>query len=249
MDLAPFLTFGFAMAALAGFVSGVVRGFTCFGANLVWAPVLVTVMDPIQALAIMGMVGLAGTVQIAIPVAKVADWNGLYPIILSSWVAAPLGLWALYHMDATNVRRAIGVFVLIIAAILISGWRYQGEHTGVKGRLAQIGTGGIGGWLSGFAGIGGPIPVLYFMAGNDPAPVQRANNVISVGALIPVALAILIFRGEVTATTLLQSAILFFPVTAGLWLGAHSFSKVPAKLFRNAVLVLLILIGISALSF
>ena len=86
MDLAPFLTFGFAMAALAGFVSGVVRGFTGFGANLVWAPVLVTVMDPIQALAIMGMVGLAGTVQIAIPVAKVADWNGLYPIIYKFYV-------------------------------------------------------------------------------------------------------------------------------------------------------------------
>ena len=49
------------MAALAGFAAGYIRGFSGFGANLIWAPVLVTVMNPVQALAIMSLVGLAGT--------------------------------------------------------------------------------------------------------------------------------------------------------------------------------------------
>ena len=247
MDLTPYMTFGFAMAALAGFAGGYIRGFTGFGSNLIWAPVLVSVMAPVQAVAIMGLVGMVGTAQIAIPVAKDADWKGIYPIILASWLTAPFGIWALYHLEADNVRRIIGVFILIIAFILMTGWRYKGERTGIKGRLAQVTTGSMAGWLAGFGGIGGPIPVLYFMASSDPAPIQCANNVISVGALIPMVLAILIYRGEVTETTLIQAAILFFPFTAGMWLGAHSFTKAPPEIFRQAVLVLLIIIGISAL--
>ena len=85
------------------------------------------------------------------------------------------------------------------------------------------------------------------MASADPAPIQRANNVISVSMLIPMVIAVLIYRGEVTEITLIQAAILFFPFTAGIWLGAHSFTKAPAEIFHKAVLVLLIIIGVSAL--
>ena len=113
--------------------------------------------------------------------------------------------------------------------------------------MAQVTTGGIAGWLASFGGIGGPIPVLYFMASSEPAPIQRANNVISVSMLIPMVLAVLIYRGEVTERTLIQTAILFFPFPAGMWLDAHSFTKAPAEILCKAVLVLLIIIGISAL--
>jgi len=247
MDFTPYLTFEFGMAALAGFAGAYIRGFTGFGSNLIWAPVLVTVIDPVQAVAIMGLVGMFGTAQIVIPVAKVADWKGIYPIILGSWITAPFGIWALYQMEPDYVRRAIGVFILIIAFILMTGWTYKGARTGIKGRMAQIGTGSIAGWLAGFGGIGGPIPVLYFMASNDPAPIQRANNVVAVAALIPMVIGILIFRGAITQTTLIQAAILFVPFTAGTWLGAHSFKIAPPQVFRKAVLILLIIIGVSAL--
>jgi uncharacterized protein len=247
MDLTPYLTFGFAMAALAGFAGAFIRGFTGFGSNLIWAPVLVTVMDPVQAVAIMGLVGVFGTAQIVIPVAKIADWKGIYPIILGSWITAPLGIWALYHIEADNVRRVIGVFILVIAVILMTGWRYKGARTGLKGRLAQVGTGSIAGWLAGFGGIGGPIPVLYFMASHDPAPIQRANNVVAVAALIPMVLAILLYRGAINENTLIQAVILLVPFTIGTWLGANSFKIAPPELFRKAVLILLIIIGVSAL--
>ena len=247
MDLTSYMTFGFAMAALAGFAGAYIQGFTGFGANLVWAPVLVTVIDPVQAVAIMALVGSVNTLQIIGPAAKQADWKGIYPIILAAAVTAPLGIWALYNMEADNVRRAIGVFILVIAFILMTGWRYKGDRTGIKGRIAQFTTGSIGGWLAGFGGIGGPIPVLYFMASNDPAPIQRANNVISVSALVPMVLIVLIYRGAITSDTLIQAALLFIPAAVGTWLGAHSFTKAPPEIFRKAVLVLLVIIGVSAL--
>jgi uncharacterized membrane protein YfcA len=235
------------MAALAAFAGAYIRGFTGFGANLIWAPVLVSVMDPVQAVAIMGLVGMVGTVQIAIPAAKDANWKEILPIVLASWITVPFGIWALYLMEAENVRRVIGIFILLIAFILMTGWRYHGDRTGIKGRLAQATTGGIGGWLAGFGGIGGPVLVLYFMASTAPALIQRANNVIGVSSLIPVVIGILIYKGAITEIILIQSAILFFPFTVGTWLGAHSFTLASPIIFRKIVLVLLIIIGIFAL--
>ena len=247
MDLTPYLTFEFSVAVLAGFVGAYIRGFTGFGSNLIWAPALVTVMDPVQAVAIMGIVGLVSTTQIALPVLKKVIWKEVYPIIIASWITVPFGIWILYDLNAKNVRQIIGIFILVIAFILISGWRYRGERTGVKGRLAQITAGGIAGWLAGIGGIGGPIPVLYFMASTDHPSIQRANNLITVSSLIPMVLIILIYNGAINETTLIQSAILFIPFSIGTWFGAHSFKHASPAIFKNAVLILLIVIGTLAI--
>jgi len=247
MDLESYLTFEFGIAALAGLIGAYDRGFTGFGANLIWAPALVTVMNPVQAVAIMGIVGLFSSIQIVLPIIKDVNWNETCPIVISAWFIAPFGVWVLYGLDAENVRKVIGIFILIIAFILLSGWRYRGDRTGIKGRLAQITTGGIAGWLSGFGSIGGPIPVLYFMSSSDHPSIQRANNIIAVCALIPMVLLVLIFKGAINEETLIQSAILFIPVVFGTWLGARSFRFASPTIFRKVVLTLLIIIGTSAL--
>jgi uncharacterized membrane protein YfcA len=247
MDVTPYLTFEFSVAILAGFVGAYIRGFTGFGSNLIWAPALVTVMDPVQAVAIMGIVGLIGTTQIALPVLKKVAWKEVYPIIIASWITTPFGIWVLYGLNAKNVRQIIGIFILTIAFILITGWRYRGKRTGVKGRLAQITTGGIAGWLAGIGGIGGPIPVLYFMASTDHPSIQRANNLITVSSMIPMVLIILIYNGAINEATLIQSAILFIPFSIGTWFGAYSFKRASPAMFKNAVLILLIVIGTLAI--
>ena len=247
MDLTPYLTFEFSVAIIAGFVGAYIRGFTGFGTNLIWAPALVIVMEPIQAVAIMGIVGLLGTTQIALPVLKLVVWKEVYPIILASWITVPFGIWALYDLDAKNVRQIIGVLVLTIASVLITGWSYHGERTGIKGRLAQITTGGIAGWLAGIGGIGGAIPVLYFMASTDHPSIQRANNIITVSSLIPMVLIILVFNGAINKITLIQSSILFIPFSVGMCFGTYSFKHASPNIFKNAVLILLIVIGTLAI--
>ena len=248
MDITSYLTIEFGFAALAGFIGSYVRGFTGFGANLIWAPALVTVMNPVQAVAIMGIVGLVSSVQIIVPVISKVNWDEVWPIITSSWLLVPFGIWALYDVNPESVRKTIGFFIIIIALILMKGWRYEGSRTGFKGKLAQLTTGGIAGWLSGFGGIGGPIPVLYFTANIDQPSVQRANNVVTVSALIPAVLIVLLYKGAINEDTLIKSAILFIPVALGIWLGARSFRNVTPSIFRNAVLILLILIGIFTLT-
>jgi uncharacterized membrane protein YfcA len=204
-------------------------------------------MDPVQAVAIMGIVGLVGTTQIVLPVLKKVVWREVYPIIIASWITVPFGIWVLYDLNAKNVRQIIGIFILTIAFILITGWRYRGKRTGVKGRLAQITTGGIAGWLAGIGGIGGAIPVLYFMASTDHPSIQRANNIVTVSSLIPMVLIILAYSGAINETTLIQSVILLIPFFIGAWFGTYSFKRASPAIFKNAVLILLIIIGTFAI--
>ena len=249
MDLTDYYTFEFFIAAFAGFIGGLIRGFTGFGANLIWAPALIMVIDPVQAVAIMALVGTFSSVQIAVPASKHVDWREIYPIILASWITVPIGIWALYSLPSDNIRRFIGFFIILIVLILFSRWKYTGARNGLRGRFAQSVTGAIAGIFTGFGGIGGPIPVLYFMASKGPTHIQRANNVIAVTALIPMVIIILTLNGEINRATLLNSFVLFFPFSLGVFLGTNGFKISQPEVFRKIVLTLLLIIGLSSLLF
>ncbi|MDP6428546.1 MAG: sulfite exporter TauE/SafE family protein [Rhodospirillales bacterium] len=244
MELLHLLDINLAIAGAVAVAAAVLRGFTGFGANLIWAPVLLFLWGPVEAVAIMGLTGLAAAAQACVPEIRRADWPEITPIVVASAICGPLGVVALVHLEPDLVRRAIGAFILIIALILASGWQYHGS----RGLTPKLITGGVAGGLAGFAAIGGPICVLYFMAAPGPAEVQRANNMISVSVLVPMVLVSLAISGGIGIDTLIRSAILLAPYSLGVWLGARLFHAIPKALFRRAVLALLMIIGIAVMA-
>ncbi|MFP6733381.1 MAG: sulfite exporter TauE/SafE family protein [Rhodospirillales bacterium] len=239
MELPQLFDQNLAIAGVFAVAAAMLRGFTGFGANLIWGPVLIFLWGPVEAVAIMGLTGISASLQGCIPEIRKADWPEITPIIVAAAIGGPLGVVALLHLEPDLVRRSIGAFILITAVILATGWQYQGN----QGLMPKVVTGGLGGGLAGFAGIGGPICVLYFMAAPGPAEVQRANNMISVSILIPMVLVSLAFAGGIGVDTLIRAAILLLPYSLGMWLGARLFHAIPKELFRRAVLGLLIIIG------
>ena len=125
-----------------------------------------------------------------------------------------------------------------------TGWQYRGN----RGLTPKVITGGLGGGLAGFAAIGGPICVLYFMAAPGPADVQRANNMISVTILVPMVLVSLAVSGGIGIDTLIRAAILLLPYSLGIWLGYRLFHAIPKELFRRAVLGLLMIVGVAVMA-
>jgi uncharacterized membrane protein YfcA len=244
MEFSQFFDHNMAIAAAFAVVSAMLRGFTGFGANLIWGPVLIFLWGPVEAVAIMGLAGISASLQGCIPEIRKADWPEITPIIIAAAIGGPLGVVTLMHLEPDMVRRSIGGFILIIAVILATGWQYRGN----RGLTPKVITGGLGGGLAGFAGIGGPICVLYFMAAPGPAEVQRANNMISVSVLVPMVLVSLGVSGGIGIETLIRAAILFVPYSFGMWLGARLFHMIPKELFRRAVLGLLMIIGVAVMA-
>lgn len=232
-----------AIAAAFTVLGSAIRGYSGFGANIVLAPVLALLFGPVEAVAIMGMVGLVATVPLTISVAKDTAWREIAPMLIGLLIVTPFGVLSLVSLDPGLTRRAIGALVLVMGLIYLTGWSYRGPR-GIKTRAV---VGGMAGWLGGFAAIGGPVMVLYFMAGKSEVKVLRANNAVAVASLAPFYLTVMAFSGVITLDAVYRAGLLLLPYLLGQWIGVRLFHIVSQTIFRKFSLFLLIVVGAVAL--
>lgn len=241
--LLGYIDWPFALAAAVAIVAAAFRAFTGFGANVIWGPVLMHFYGPVEMLAIMVIAACATAPQIALPAAKNADWRTMAIMFAAIVVAVPFGVLTLLNADPQIVKKAFGAFILLCALILASGWVYRGTHS----PAATAATGALAGWIGGFAGVGGPVLVLYFMAAPGDLRVQRANNTISVSLMGPVTLVAMLWQNAIDTDAWIRSLLFLIPVAFGQWLGLRLFRIAPIQLFRKVSLGLMMAIGISVL--
>jgi len=237
------LDWGFALCAGVAVLAAIVRAFTGFGANVVWGPVLMLYYGPVEMVAIMAIAAVATSFQIAIPSAKQADWRVIGIMFAAVLVATPFGVLTLLHVDPHIFKRAFAIFILLCALILASGWVYRGTHS----KWATAATGALAGWIGGFAGVGGPVLVIYFLAAPGDLRQQHANNSISVSLLAPVTLVALLWQGAVDADAWIRGLLFLVPVYIGQWIGLRLFRIAPIQMFRKVSLGLMIVIGVTVL--
>ncbi len=233
------------IASIFAMAGAAIRGLTGFGANLIWAPALLLLYGPAEAVAIMGITGILSSFPIIVPAMSKVDWREIRVIIVSAIIMAPMGVWTLLYLEPDMFRRVMGATILLMSGLLMTGWRYEGA----RGTGPKIITGGLSGYLAGFAGIGGPICALYFMSALGTAQVLRANNAVSVSLLVPVPILVLGLSGSIGMDTLIKAVILVAPYVVGQWLGILLFGVMPKKTFRRIVLGLLAAIGVGSMVF
>jgi len=162
---------GIVWLVVAVCVAGLVRGFSGFGSAMIIMPVASSVLPPIEAvLFLMGaeLVGPLPNLRAALRDGTPRD-VGLLGV--GAVLALPLGLWALTRIDADLFGWCVSVVVLCLLLLLMLGWRYRGALT----QRLTIGTGALGGFMTGFAGLPGPPVIMLYMASTLPISVIRAN--------------------------------------------------------------------------
>ena len=161
------------LAAVA-FVAGLSRGFSGFGAALIFIPVASAAVGPALAAPILLAIDAVGAAPMLPKAWKSADLRTVFVMSAGAVVSVPFGAAALGWMDPFALRWVISATILILAALLASGWRYTGRPlTGIT-----LGVGVISGFLSGSAQIGGPPAVAYWLGGQSTAQTVRANIVV-----------------------------------------------------------------------
>ncbi len=234
-----------AFAAAVAVVSGIVHGYTGFGAALVMVPLLALLYGPVEAIAVTSIAGLIGSSQVYPGAARIALWREVGPLSLAAIIATLLGVVVLINVDPEWIRRAIGVFVLMAALLIMSGWVYRGR----RGMAASVVTGALCGVVSGVAGVGGPPVVVYFIAAPEAVAVRRANIVISVGVVIALVFGSMAVGGAVDSGTVARGVVAAPFYMAGFWGGSRLFVTAPQTLYRKVALWLLIATGLSAVVF
>ena len=168
MDIIPADVLGWdlAIAALVATVAGLTKGFAGFGAGMILVILLSFVYGPVQAVAMLMVLDILASAQMLPRAAGQTDWRLIGPLALITCLISPLGLYALLNVEPDTLRRAIGIVVLSLALIMLSGWRYRGAtRPAVTG-----GVGVLAGLLMGVTGLGGPPVILYVLSQPSPTP-------------------------------------------------------------------------------
>ena len=227
------------VAILAAFVAGLVRGFSGFGSALVFMPVASAAFSPALAAPTLLVVDFTLTLPLVFHAVRHCGWRTVIPAAVGAFAAAPLGAMVLRYGDPLMLRWAITAVVVVLLALLASGWRYHGEPR----IAASLGAGGASGFLNGFGQVGGP-PLIAFWISGPFAPLEiRANMLVFFALSSLSSFAAYFWNGLFTAEV--GRLVLFIaPAFAvALFAGGRLFQRSGAGTYRR---IAYIIIGVAA---
>ncbi len=232
------------LVAAAVLLAGFLRGFVGFGAALISVPVLSLILGPHAAIAVSNVMGLPAVVQLLPEAIRRAERPVVLPICLAIFLATPVGTWLLVIADPAVMKIAISGVVLVMVAILASGWRLKGD----VGTAKLLTAGLVGGLVQGAAGVGGPPVVAVALSRPGPAVQQRANvlalmTAISLSSILP-----LLYYGLFTRQTVIVGLLLVPLYSGATALGSRYFALGGQAYYRRAALAVLAVIAVATLA-
>ena len=232
-----------ALLVLVAAVAGLARGFSGFGAALIFVPAASALVTPAVAAPILlvtdGLLSLG-----FLPGAwKRANRRDVAVMAAGTLIGIPLGTYILNHADPLPLRWGIAALATAMFLLLVSGWRYTAEP---KPPLT-VTVGAVAGVFGGMAQLTGPPVVAYWLSGRgEPAKVRA--NLILLFAISTVFTTISYFVSGLLSLKVLAIAALVGPLYAlGLFLGAKLFGKASEIVFRRICYGLIALSVLSSL--
>ena len=235
-----------ALLAAFAFVAAMARGFSGFGAALIFVPLASTVVAPQVAsplLLITDAVLALGFIPNAL---RTADRREVSVMALGAAIGIPLGTLLLVRLDALTIRWGITLLAGAMLALLVSGWRYRGQPSAPL----TFAVGGVAGVCTGAAQVGGPTVIAYWL-GSPSAPARVRANIILYLALSTAIAMVAYYFGGVLTLAVLKLAIVVGPVYGlGLFIGARLFGIADERIFRRicyALIAVAVLVSLPVL--
>jgi uncharacterized membrane protein YfcA len=209
-------------------VGGVVRGYSGFGGALIVVPLAAMVMGPKIAVPLFYLVDLGSATPYGYRSLPHCKWPEVLPMLAGHLLMLPLGTWLLATLDPTVTRWGMEVTVLMMLALLISGWRYSGRPT----PQMSVAVGAVAGVMGAVAGIPGPPIIAYWLGQKDNAAAIR-TNIMAYYALTSTAMDIVFLVTGLFTWQIFIYALIIWPAYAlGLWGGARLFRISSDRMFR-----------------
>jgi uncharacterized membrane protein YfcA len=239
------LNVALAICAIA-FVSGTARGFSGFGAAMIFMPLASSVAAPRLVAALLLVIDFIAAAPLLPNAWQEADRKATAVMVAGALVGVPIGTWCLSRFDPVTTRWIISCFVGALLLLLLSGWRYRGkDHAALS-----IGIGGLSGFTSGLAQTGGP-PIVGYWLGRPIGPViARANILLFFGASDCFSLVSYAVAGLITLDAIWFSLLVGPVYGIGVWFGSQLFGRASEKLFRvicYALIAAAAIVGLPAL--
>jgi uncharacterized membrane protein YfcA len=241
------------VVAVVLFLAGLVSGLSGFAFSAIAACVL-WLLPPLQAVPLIMLLSACnqllsvGSLRQEMVLQGTAEREGALPYIAGGLVGVPIGLGLLQALPARISAGALGVFLIIYSLLMLL--KPDSQRIKLSGWKPAVAVGAAGGVVGGFSAFPGSMPVVHLgLRGLSKAEMRGITH--------PYILALQLISLSILATT--QSAIfcvrfwllwvLTLPaVFLGSWTGVALYRRMSEVNFRRAVLILLIVSGVSLLA-
>jgi uncharacterized protein len=216
-------------------IAGMARGFSGFGAALIFVPVAARLIGPQQASPVLLITDIIVAAPIIWKSWGLARKRDVGLMALGGFIGVPIGTYILKHGDTLTLRWLIAGLTAVMLALLLTGWRYHGRpHAFLTSCV-----GAISGLFSGIAQIGGPPVVAYWLGGDTKAAVMRASTFLFFAIGSATTIVSYSIGGLLTAPVFKLSLMVLPFFGLGLWAGNHMFGLASETFFRRACLALI----------
>lgn len=233
-----------AVAVLAVFVGGFVRGYSGFGSGMIWAGGLSLVLPPVVVVPAIFLLDLVASAHLVPRVWQDIDWRSLRWLLLGAVAATPPGLFLLASLPGDVIRAGIAVAVLSATALLWRGFTLRA----MPGPRAAVAAGALSGFIGGSTGVGGPPAILLYFSAPTTVGVSRASLIGYLFGLDLISALVASLQGLYTREVGLWTLILVAPMLLGIVLGNRQFLRADPGRFRRFVLLLLAALSIAVLA-
>ena len=233
----------FIAAIAVTLISGVVRGFSGFGSALIYVPLMAAIYEPRIAAVTLLIIDFTASAPFTVAQTRHCNWREVGPLSLAAFATLPLGVMALQYLDPLILRWGIAVLVIILLAVLASGWRYH-----VTPRIStSLGVGLISGVSAGAVQIAGPAAIIYWLGGPNNPKVIRANLMVYFALLAIASFVLYFLRGLFTADILVMSLLLGPLFIASMAAGAWMFKGASELSYRRVAYAIIALSALVSL--
>lgn len=242
-SLPEFSTSILLLLALTAFAAGLSRGFSGFGAALIFVPLASSLIGPKLATPILAVIDLIFAAHLIPRAWKIGDRREVTIMFLGALVGIPAGTMILRNFDPLTLRWMIAGMAAAMFLLILSGWRYHGQpHPS-----ATVAVGAISGLFGGIAQIGGP-PVVSYWLGTGREPVRLRANIILFFAASGLFSFVNYWWGGLVSEAVVRLSIVAGPAYGiGTFLGTHMFGFASPAIFRAASLILIALAVVASL--
>jgi uncharacterized protein len=236
-------TFEVAMLMLGALAGGFVSGLAGFGAALMALGIWLYVVPPAVAVPLVLICSIIAQTSTLPSIWRSIDFKLVWPFLVGGLAGVPLGIVLIAYADPHVFKLSVGIVLLIFPTLLYFQRKPMAYTFG--GRVADTGIGFAGGVLGGLAGLSGPVPILWASVrgwGKDErrAVFQTFNWTVLTAALVAQA-----GTGFITHEVLWLTVVVFPATLAGAWIGARTYHALSDGNFRDVVLGLLFVSGIT----
>ncbi len=228
-----------AVGAVLVLAGAVVQGCLGFGFGMVVVPVLLLMFPAVEVIPMTVLLSLIISLPMGLHARRYVHAGLLGPLVAGALVGFPVGMYVLRSFDGPGFKIGIGAFMVLLAAVMLSGWKrpMKNQH------LALVPVGILSGILHGSISISGP-PIILFLVNQETDKNRfRANILLYFSVIGTISTAIWIYMGAFTDVMWTRTGWYAGVVALGAIIGARLSQRVSQELFRRLTLMCAAVMG------